>query len=156
MDTPIDYTQQSFKDIIKGDHPDGIDVVFDSIGGKSFNHGMKILGPCGRMVSYGAASQINGNKTNKLKAAGVVFGFGIFSPIALLLQSKAIITVNMLRVADHKPKVFQHVMRETVKLADQGVILPKLSKTFSAEDVALAHDHLESRQSIGKVTLSWE
>ena len=62
----------------------------------------------------------------------------------------------MLRVADHKPKVFQHVMRETVKLADQGVILPKLSKVFSADDVAHAHNYLESRQSIGKVALSWE
>ena len=156
VDTPIDYTSQSFKDIIKRDHPNGIDVVFDSIGGKSFSHGMKVLGPGGRMVSYGAASQINGNKTNKLKAAGVVFGFGIFSPIALLLQSKAIITVNMLRIADHKPNVLQYVMKETVKLAEQGVISPTLSKTFKAEDVAHAHDYLESRQSIGKVTLSWE
>ncbi len=156
VDTPIDYTRQSFKDIIKKDHPDGIDVVFDSIGGKSFNHGMKVLGPGGRMVSYGAASQINGNKTNKLKAAGVVFGFGIFSPIALLLQSKAIITVNMLRIADHKPNVFQHVMRETVKLAEQGIIQPVLSKVFKADDIALAHDYLESRQSIGKVALSWK
>ena len=155
VDTPIDYTKHSFKDIIKKEQPSGIDVVFDSIGGKSFSHGMKVLGPGGRMVSYGAASQINGNKTNKLKAAGVVFGFGIFSPIALLLQSKAIITVNMLRIADHKPNILQHVMQETVKLAAEGIIKPTLGKTFSADDVASAHDYLETRQSIGKVTLSW-
>ncbi len=156
VDLPIDYTKDSFKDIIKKETPDGIDVVFDSIGGKSFNHGMKVLSPGGRMVSYGAASQIKGNKTNKLKAAGVVFGFGLFSPLGLLMNSKSIITVNMLRIADYKANMFQHVMRKVVKLADEGVINPTLCKTFAASDVASAHDFLESRQSIGKVTLGWE
>ncbi len=155
VDQAIDYTQDSFKDIIAADHPDGIDVVFDSVGGKSFKHGMSILGPGGRMVSYGAASQIKGNKTNKLQAAGVVFGFGLFTPIALLMNSKSIITVNMLRIADHKANVFQHVMTQVVKLAEQGIINPTLSKTFDVSDIASAHEFLESRQSIGKVTLNW-
>lgn len=155
VDCPIDYTKDDFKNIIKGEQPEGIDVVFDSIGGKSFSKGMKILGPGGRMISYGAASQINGKKTNKLLAAGVVFGFGLFTPIALLMESKSIITVNMLRIADHRPQVFKHVLSEVVKLADQGVIDPILNKTFQAADIAKAHDYLESRQSTGKVTISW-
>jgi NADPH2:quinone reductase len=156
VDHPIDYTKGDFKKIIKGRCPEGIDVVFDSIGGKSFSKGMKLLGPGGRMISYGAASQINGKKTNKLLAAGVVFGFGLFTPIALLMESKSIITVNMLRIADHRPQVFKHVLTEVVKLAKQGVINPELSKTFKAVDIAEAHDYLESRQSIGKVTISWD
>lgn len=156
VDYPIDYTTSDFKSIIKKSEPNGIDVVFDSIGGKSFSKGMKILGPGGRMISYGAASQINGKKTNKLIAAGVVFGFGLFTPIALLMESKSIITVNMLRIADHRPQVFKHVLNEVVKLAQQDIIKPTVSKTFAADDIAAAHDYLESRQSIGKVTISWE
>lgn len=156
VDVPIDYTKDDFFNIIKRDAPDGIDVVFDAIGGKSFGKGMKLLGPGGRMVSYGASSQIKGSRTNKLKAAGVVFGFGLFTPIALLMQSKSIITVNMLRIADHKPDIFQHLLQSVVQLAKDGVLNPVVSKTFPAENIAEAHDYLESRQSIGKVTLSWK
>ena len=156
VDHPIDYTKEDFKAIIKKAHPGGIDVVFDSIGGQSFGKGMKLLGPGGRMVSYGAASQINGKKTNKILAAGVVFGFGLFTPITLLMESKSIITVNMLRIADHRPQVFKHVLNQVIRLAEEGILHPTMSKTFAATDVAAAHDYLESRESIGKVTLSWE
>ncbi len=156
VDHPIDYTKQDFKKYIEAQGQGGIDVVFDSIGGRSFGKGMKLLNPVGRMVSFGAASQINGDKTNKLKAAGVVFGFGLFTPIALLMESRSVITVNMLKVADHRPQVFKHVMDQTVKLAKEGILRPELSKTFAAVDIAAAHDYLESRQSIGKVTISWE
>lgn len=156
VDRPIDYRSADFYTTIKKESPEGIDVVFDAVGGKSFGKGLKLLGPGGRIVSYGASSQIKGSGTNKLKAAGVVFGFGLFSPISLLMQSKSIITVNMLRIADHKPDVFQHVLRQVVNLAEQKILNPIVSKTFPAEQIADAHDYLESRQSIGKVTLSWE
>ncbi len=155
VDTCIDYTKDSFKKIIKKLKPNGIDIVFDSIGGKSFGNGMKLLGPGGRMVSYGAASQINGNKTNKLMAAGVVFGFGVFTPISLLMQSKSVITVNMLRIADNKPHVFNHVLNRVIDLAKNNIISPTLSKTFDSSQINEAHNFLESRQSIGKVTINW-
>ena len=37
----------------------------------------------------------------------------------------------------------------------KGIIQPKLAKLFKADQIAEAHDFLESRQSIGKIVLEW-
>jgi len=79
VDFPIDYTAENFAKVIK-QTLDGndLDVVFDSIGGKAFKQGWKLLKPGGFMVNFGAAAQIGGSK---LKSLGVVTGFGLFSPL---------------------------------------------------------------------------
>ncbi len=154
VDYPIDYTQQDFNQIIK-DSNQRIDVAFDSVGGSTFKKSMKILNAGGRMVTFGAAEQINGNNTNKLRALKTVFSFGIFSPLQLLMTSKAIIGVNMLKIADSCPAIFNRCLNAVVKMAQKGIIQPRIDKVFNAKDIAQAHDYLESRQSIGKVVAEW-
>lgn len=154
VDHPIDYTAQDFSkviyDMLGGNE---LDVVFDSIGGKAFKQGWKLLKPGGFMVNFGAAAQVSGS--NKLKSLGVVAGFGLFSPLQLLMSSKSMIAVNMLRIADHKPQLFQKVIGGVMKLTEKGIIKPSLSKTYKANDIATAHDFLESRASTGKIVIEW-
>ncbi len=151
VDYPIDYRSVDFYNYIKnGEHE--LDYVFDSIGGKSFKKGYKLLIPGGTMVNFGAADQIG---SNKLKALGVAANFGIFSPIQLLMASKSLIAVNMLRIADHKPKLFEQIFDGVMDYVKKGIIRPKLAKKFSAEEIDEAHDFLESRASIGKVVMEW-
>jgi len=153
VDYPIDYTRKDFqKEVhqqLDGNH---LDFAFDSIGGKSFKKGYKLLKPGGTMVYYGAAAQIG---SNKLKAVGVLLGFGVFSPIQLLLSSKSLIAVNMLRIADHKASLFQKILEGVMNYASQGIIQPKLAATYPADKIAEAHEFLESRKSIGKVVMEW-
>ncbi len=154
LDHFINYREKDFyQEIIREHGAKSIDYVFDSIGGSTFKKSMKLLGPCGSMVSFGAASQVSGN--NKIKAVMAVLGFGIFSPIQLLMQSQSIIAVNMLRVADHKPHVFKQILTEVINLTNEGVLKPKVSKIYPVSDIADAHEFLESRNSIGKVVLQW-
>ncbi len=156
VDHPIDYTKEDFYSHIREKKGKmGIDVVFDSIGGKAFKQGMKLLAPGGRMVNFGAASQVSGGKANKLKALGVAFNFGLFSPISLLMQSRSLIAVNMLRIADHRPHVFKQVLESVVEMSGKGIIHPKLGRSFPVSQLADAHDYLESRQSIGKIVVEW-
>lgn len=154
VDYAIDYTKDNFYDVIKGNGHQ-LDMVFDSLGGTAFAKGVKLLAPGGKMVCYGAAEQLESRK-NKLKLISLAVGFGLFSPISLLMQSKSIITVNMLRVADFKQSVFNEVLQNVIKMADQKIITPHVSKVFPALDIAEAHDFLESRQSTGKVVLKWD
>ena len=156
VDVPIDYTSREFDKLIQSDLGDSsLDVIFDSIGGPTFKKGMKILGQGGRIVSYGAASQMDKGKKSIVATLKVGLGFGIFSPIALLMKSQSIITVNMLRIADHRKHVFQHVFSEVMKLAEDGVLKPTVGKVFSIDDFAQAHDYLEKRSSTGKVVVNW-
>lgn len=154
VDYAIDYTKDNFYDVIKGNGHQ-LDMVFDSLGGTAFAKGVKLLAPGGKMVCYGAAEQLESRK-NKLKLISLAVGFGLFSPISLLMQSKSIITVNMLRIADFKQSVFNEVLHNVIKMADQKIITPHVSKVFPALDIAEAHDFLESRQSTGKVVLKWD
>lgn len=156
VDVAIDYTKEDFRQVIKDNEKDGcIDVVFDSLGGTSFSKAMKLLGPGGKMICFGAAEQLE-SKRNKLKLISLALGFGFFSPIALLMKSQAVIMINMLKIADFKPHVFEQILNETISLAENGVILPKLDRVFRSDQIAEAHDYVESRKSMGKVVLSWE
>jgi NADPH:quinone reductase-like Zn-dependent oxidoreductase len=132
-----------------------LDVVFDNIGGLSFKKGIQMLGPGGRIVSYGAAAQNRGKSSGQFNTIRVGLGFGFYSPIPLIVQSKSVIGVNMLAIADHKPQVLNEVMSEVSRLAKAGIIRPVLGKVFPADQVAEAHDFLESRQSTGKIALVW-
>ncbi|MBK7805570.1 MAG: zinc-binding dehydrogenase [Saprospiraceae bacterium] len=153
VDYPIDYTKDDFYKRIKESGAQ-IDVVFDSIGGTVFKKGMKLLAPGGKMICYGAAEQMESTK-NKLKLISMLWGFGLFSPISLLMQSKSVITVNMLRIADFKPVVFKDILTNVVIMANEGIIQPQVSKIFPYTEMAAAHEYLESRKSIGKVVVEW-
>lgn len=154
VDHPLDYTKIDFYQEIKK-IGGGIDVAFDSLGGSSFSKGMKLLNPGGKMVFFGAAQQINGDKTTKLSGLKLAAQFGIFSPIPMLMNSKSLIGVNMLRIADDRPQVLQHCLVNVVRLLEEGVIKPKVGKVFKSNQLAEAHNYLESRKSIGKIAIEW-
>ncbi|MBK9254011.1 MAG: zinc-binding dehydrogenase [Saprospiraceae bacterium] len=153
VDFAIDYTKEDFYQYINNSGQQ-IDVVFDSIGGSVFGKAMKLLAPGGKMVCFGAAEQLE-SRTNKLKLISMLWGFGLFSPISLLMQSKSIITVNMLRIADFRQNVFNEVLQAVIEMASSGMITPHVGKLFPAKEIAAAHDFLESRKSIGKVVIEW-
>lgn len=156
VDLAIDYTKHDFVETIEKElGKKKIDVVFDSIGGKVFKKGLKTLAPGGRMVFFGAASQIRGAKTSKIKAALVGLGFGLYSPVLFIMRSQAMIGVNMLRIADHRPHILSHCLEQVRLLTEQGVIKPTISKVFPSTDLAEAHAFLESRKSTGKVAVKW-
>jgi NADPH:quinone reductase-like Zn-dependent oxidoreductase len=154
VDMPIDYTKDDFSDIIKK-NGHKIDVAFDSVGGSSFKKTYKLLNAGGRIVTFGAAEQISGNQTNKLGALMTLLRFGFFSPIQLLMSSKAIIAVNMLKIADNRPHIFKECLKNVIEMAENNILKPHMDKVFKAEDIAQAHDYLESRQSIGKVVIEF-
>ncbi len=156
VDIAIDYKQDDFKSVIENKlGKKSVDYVFDSIGGKTFKKGMQLLKPTGKIITYGAASQVQGSKSGLLSTLPMALGFGIFSPIQLLMQSHAIIGVNMLRVADYKPKLFNHVLTNVIRMTAEGIIKPVIAKSFKAEEIAAAHEFIESRKSIGKVVVTW-
>lgn len=156
VDYPIDYLKEDFSTRIPEILGDGkLDVVFDNLGGKRYKQGKKLLGPGGRIISYGAADQNKGSRSGKWNTIKIGLGFGFHSPIGLVGQSKAMIGVNMLRIADHKPYMLQKALTRVIELCEQGIIDPRLDKAFPAAEIAEAHDYVEGRKSKGKVVLEW-
>lgn len=152
---PINYRTEDFAEVIKSKlGKRGLDIVFDSLGGAAFSKGFKALGKGGRIVGYGAAEQVGGGLQvmNQLKLA---LNFGIFSPIQLLMNSKSMLGVNMLHVADDRPEVLARSMKAVVDLWKSGEVKPFIGAEFTSDQLAEAHEFVESRQSTGKVVVKW-
>lgn len=153
VDYPIDYRNEDFAEYIKKQIGDkGLDVIFDPIGGSYLKKGFKLLGSGGRIVTFGASEMTSQNNIfQKLKFAK---NFGIYHPVQFIAQSKAMIGVNMLRIADNRPEVFSRVLTKVVELYDQKVFQPTVGKIFSFEQIAEAHNYLADRKSIGKIVVT--
>ena len=59
---PIDYQHQDFVKEIHRLTSEGVDVVFDGIGGTHIWHSRKALRPGGRVVAYGLTSSLRGGR----------------------------------------------------------------------------------------------
>lgn len=148
VDHPINYRKQDFEKVIK----EKIDVIFDPVGGSSFKKDKTILDFGGRIVCYGGSERSKGGLISTLK---FVWDFGFITPIALLMQSKSIIGVNMLTIGDNKPQAIQRAMENIMTLYSEKKIKPHIGGTFNASQIAEAHDFLESRKSMGKIVVEW-
>lgn len=154
VDFPINYRKQDFYEVIKKERGEaGLDVVFDSIGGKSVKKGFKLLGAGGRLVSYGVATRSGKSRFNDIL---MLIGFGLYSPIAFLQNSKGMVGVNMLRIADHRPETLKRCMTNVAQLVMDGQLSPTVGGKYSYKQLAEAHSHLENRKSIGKLAVHWK
>ncbi len=152
---PINYRKENYEDAIKKlGYAGKIDVTFNPIGGDYVKKDHSVLAKGGRMVLYGASKMTETNK-NPLKMLSVAWGFGIWSPIQLVTNSQSIIGINMLRIADNKKEHLKHDLESVIALAEKGEIAPHVGKVFKAEQLAEAHDYMESRKSVGKIVVEW-
>jgi len=150
---PINYRKHDFAEEIKKLRgKDGLDVIFDPIGGSSVKTGVGLLAPAGRIVCFGASAA---TAKRILNLPRLLFEFGFYNPAFLLAQSRSILNVNMLRIADHRPHVLQRCLSAVVRLTTEGVLAPTVGGTFPAKDISEAHAFLESRKSIGKIVVEW-
>lgn len=154
VDFPINYSTDDFvKRIRQIRNGKGVDVVFDSLGGITFGKGFSLLNPTGRIIGFGAAESSGSN--NPLGIIKLLFGFGFRSAVHLLIQSRSINGLNMLRVADHRPDIMQYCMESVVKLYQEGKIKPVRGGIFDSDKIAEAHTYVQSRNSKGKVAVKW-
>lgn len=150
---PINYNKEDFQKKIKTlTGGKGVDVIYDAVGGASVKKGFRSLAAGGRIVCYGAAAMSDKNIFGKIGAA---LGFGFYHPVMLMMPSKSMIGINMLAIADEKPEVVQRCLQAVVRLYNEGVFIPTVSKVFPAGEIAAAHEYLEKRKSTGKVVVKW-
>ena len=150
---PVNYNKDDFALVIKSlTGGKGVDVIFDAVGGASVKKGIRSLAAGGRIVCYGASALTDKNIFGKIKTA---LGFGFYHPVMLMMPSKSIIGINMLSIADEKPAVIQRCLEAVIKLYNEGVFIPTISKVFPVNEIGAAHEYLEKRKSIGKVVMKW-
>ena len=149
----INYVTGDFeKEIHRITNGQGVDVIFDAVGGSYVKKGFHALAPGGRIICYGASDISDKNLFGKIST---LLGFGIYHPLQFMNTSKALIGLNMLRIADNKPLSLKRCLDNVVRLYEEGVFKPQVGKVFPVSQIGDAHAFLESRQSTGKITVTW-
>ncbi len=152
---PINYVKDDFTLVISQilGKKNRLDVVFDSIGGLTFKKGFRLLGAGGRMVGFGGSSRTG--KWGILSDLLFVLQWGFHHPAFLLMKSKSVIGVNMLRVADYKPEILRSCLESVRELLEKGEINPPGGKIFESNQLADAIEYVGLRRSSGKVVVMW-
>jgi NADPH:quinone reductase-like Zn-dependent oxidoreductase len=148
VDHALDYTRAGWH---KG--VDGVDLVMDAIGGKSFRTSYDLLRPGGRLVCFGAASVMSGEKRNLVAAARAAVRMPRFNLIKQMSESKAVIGLNALTLWDHLGSL-ESFMGEIEALMADGTIAPVVAEAFPFERAPDAHRFIGERRNVGKVVLT--
>lgn len=151
-DEALDYRDAHFTQRLKKISGGGMDVAFDAVGGTTFRKSFRALTPTGRMVAFGAASR---SDLHFLPVLRLVLQFGFMHPALLMMQSRSMIGINMLRVSEHQPYLLRESLEQVCRLTQEGVLQPVTGKIFPASALAEAHEWLGSGMSHGKIVLTW-
>jgi len=133
----IVYTREDFKARVRELYPEGVPVVYDSVGKSTFEGSLDCLAVRGMLVSFGNASgKPPPLELGTLAAKGSLFVtrptlFSYTRTREELLESSAALFV-MLR---------------------KGVLAPAVSERFPLAEAAAAHRALESRKTTGQILL---
>ncbi len=146
-----DYAEE-VKRLLKGDR---LDASFNPAAGSTFKKDFELIGSGGRVVLFGASEMSSGkfgifSKLNFLRKMGLVL------PIGLMMRSKNVLGVNMLKIADNRPMVLTHCLKEVVALYQDGKLIPQVGGIYSIDEVAKAHEALENGRTTGKLTVKWD
>jgi NADPH:quinone reductase-like Zn-dependent oxidoreductase len=140
--TPIDYHTQDFVDIIRQAEPEGLDAVFDGIGGDYIKRGFSVLGRGGIFVGY--ANPLRLSSMFRFLAQIILFNL---SPNG---KSATYYSTGKSRL-NQEP--FLKDWAELFRLLEEGKIKPIIAKRFPILEAAQANELLESRQVIGNIVL---
>ena len=154
VDHAIDYEKSDFVEVVKKYAPDGLEMVMDPIGGKSFSRSYKCVGPGGRLVVYGHSAAVGPEgKPSWLRALRTRAETPWFDPRKLMGRNIAVIGVHLGRLHSRET-LLRGELDEIFSMYSAGTIKPVISKKFPLAEAAAAHQYIHERKNIGKVILS--
>jgi NADPH:quinone reductase-like Zn-dependent oxidoreductase len=131
-DAAIVYTEVDFLDEVRRlTGKRGVDVVFEHVGGETFERSLRALARGGRLVTCGATTRAEVTVNLRL----------VFFKLLSILGS------TMGSLAE---------LHEIVKLVEQGRLHPVIDRVLPLAEVAEGHRLLEAREAFGKIVFSVE
>ena len=156
---PIDYRQLDFVEEIHRLTGDGVDAVFDGIGGSHIWRSRKALRRGGKVVAYGLTGSLRGGRLASGRSGGrhrfraiAVFGLyiagGWFSP-----GRKRVIPYSIQWLKRMKPALFRQDLIALFDLLKQQGIKPLIAQRFPLAEARRAHELLGKGGVVGKIVL---
>jgi len=156
---PIDYKQQDFVKEIHRLTAEGVDVVFDPIGGKHMWHSRKALRLGGKVVAYGNTTSLRGNglASNRPGHRNRLHGIPIYSVYIagglILPGRKRVVPYSIQTLMRLKPAMFRQDLITLFELLQQKKIKPRIAQRFPLTEARHAHELLGNGGVTGKIVL---
>ncbi len=146
---PIDYKAEDFVKRIKTLTGDGVDAVFDPIGGAHLRQSFKTLRKGGRLVAYGLSSVVaqRGNMATFLAQSLTMVA--LLQWWSFLPNGKR---ASLYQIGQH-PNWLHEDLTILLGLLAESKIKPGIAQRLPLEQVAYAHELLETSQVEGKIVL---
>jgi NADPH2:quinone reductase len=137
-DIGVDYKREDFVEAVEAATDGaGADVIYDSVGGDTFDRSLRCIAWNGRLVVVGFASgRIPEVAANRI-----------------LLKNIAVTGIHWPAYAEHDPGRVDAVFAELFALAEGGGIAPLIGARYALDEAGVALGELASRRSVGKIVL---
>jgi NADPH:quinone reductase-like Zn-dependent oxidoreductase len=153
---PIDYQHQDFVGEIHRLTREGVDVVFDGIGGTHMWRSRKALRRGGTVVAYGLTSSLRGGRLasgrrHRFHGIGI---FGLYIAGGWLLPSRRrVVPYSIQWLKRLRPTLFRQDLIALFDLLHQQKIKPLIARRFPLAEARHAHELLGNGGVTGKLVL---
>uniref|UniRef100_A0A8C0JEH9 Vesicle amine transport 1 n=2 Tax=Chelonoidis abingdonii TaxID=106734 RepID=A0A8C0JEH9_CHEAB len=149
---PIDYRSMDYVEEVRKISPKGVDIVLDPLGGSDTTKAFNLLKPMGKLITYGVANLLTGQKKNLMAMAKTWWNQFSINALQLLHLNKAVCGYH-LGYMDEEFELIGGVVAKLVSLYSQGKIKPRIDSVWPFEQVADAMRQMQEKKNIGKVIL---
>lgn len=146
--TPIDYRNEDFVSVLRQRAPEGMDAVFDPIGGPNWGRSLQTLSKKGRFVGYGYSSVLNGGDANDW-----INNWSKFANEKTTERGNPIHLYSVTALKKDRVDWFQEDLRHLFSMLADGKINPVIARQIPLQEAAKAHELLEKSASTGKIVL---
>jgi len=156
---PIDYRNQDFVEEIRRLTSDGVDAVFDPIGGAHLWRSREALRPGGRVVGYGNTTSLRGEglasgrpgRRNRLHGIPI---YVLYIAAGWLLPGrKRVVPYSIQTLMRLKPAMFRQDLIALFELLKEQKIKPLIAQRFPLAEARAAQEMLGKGGVIGKIVL---
>jgi NADPH2:quinone reductase len=156
---PIDYRHQDFVEEIRRLTGEGVDVVFDSMGGSHIWRSRDALRRGGTVVAYGLTGSLRGGRLASGPSGGrhrfraiAIFGFYIAAGW-VLPGRKRVVPYSIQTLKRLKPALFRKDLAALLDLLQLRKIKPIIARRLPLADARTAHELLGAGGVTGKIVL---
>jgi len=156
---PMDYREVDFVEEIRRLTGEGVDAVFDPIGGAHLWQSRRALRPGGKVVGYGLTTSLRGEgltssrpgRRQRFRGTAV---FGLYIAGGWLLPGrKRVLPYSIQTLKRLKPEWFRQDLNALLDLLREQKIKPLVAQRFPLAEARQAHELLGKGGVSGKIVL---
>lgn len=142
---PIDYRKEDFVRTLQVLEPQGVDAVFDGIGGENLERSTAVLGKNGTLVAYGSYNAASSKELIRDFLRVRFWNAVPWRPSATFYSIGAWHRKH--------PDWFKNDLTTLLNWLAEGTIRPVISRKVTLEEVSMAHELLDKGQARGKIVV---